>query len=281
MKKIVYVDMDNVLVDFESGIRKLSEEIQEAYFGKYDEVPGIFSLMEPVKNAIKGYEFLATHFDTYILSTSPWNNPTALNDKLDWVKKYLGKAAFKRVIFSHNKHLNSGDYLIDDRPHHNGADRFNGKLIHFTSGDFPDWMGVVNYFKRYIKPPVPVIYTEVKIVTTAPESIPVAIKKIDFYCPFEFVLSEQGILSIRDIKHFESTVRSIEEPRFPGDDRSRIYSNDPIHFQFEVQNKEQIDVINQTSNYEFPFIHISYSEENNKKKIVEITSSNFDFNDIG
>jgi 5'(3')-deoxyribonucleotidase len=95
MKKIVYVDMDNVLVDFKSGVEKLTHVESEKYKGRYDEAPHIFSKMDPMKNAIESYIMLCSKFDTYILSTSPWENPTALNDKLDWVKKYLVKHAGK------------------------------------------------------------------------------------------------------------------------------------------------------------------------------------------
>ena len=52
-KRIVYVDMDNVLVDFPSGIEKLSKEDKNKYNGNYDEVPGIFSLMEPKPERLK------------------------------------------------------------------------------------------------------------------------------------------------------------------------------------------------------------------------------------
>ena len=86
--KIVYVDMDNVLVDFTSGIAQLSEETKTAYAGRLDEVPHIFSLMQPMPNAIESYNLLANHFDTYILSTSPWENPTAWHDKIVWVKMF-------------------------------------------------------------------------------------------------------------------------------------------------------------------------------------------------
>jgi 5'-nucleotidase len=144
MKQIVYVDMDNVLVDFESGIRKLDEEQLEAYRGRYDEVPHIFSTMEPLEKAIESYIRLTSRYDTYILSTSPWDNPTAANDKVDWVKRHLGTHAYKRLILSHNKHLNMGDYLIDDREK-NGAERFTGKLILFGSPEFPDWDAVMDY----------------------------------------------------------------------------------------------------------------------------------------
>lgn len=144
MKKIVYVDMDNVLVDFQSGIDRLTEGEREAYQGRYDEVPHIFSRMDPVEKAVESYIRLTTKYDTYVLSTSPWENPTAPGDKLDWVKRHLGPYAYKRLILSHNKHLNVGDYLIDDRDK-NGADRFQGKLILFGGNEFPDWDAVMAY----------------------------------------------------------------------------------------------------------------------------------------
>ena len=34
---------------------------------------------------------------------------------MQWVKKYLGSHAKKRLILTHHKNLSLGDYLIDDR----------------------------------------------------------------------------------------------------------------------------------------------------------------------
>jgi len=41
MEKILYVDMDNVLVDFQSGINKLTHETKIEYFEREDEVSNI------------------------------------------------------------------------------------------------------------------------------------------------------------------------------------------------------------------------------------------------
>lgn len=148
-KQIVFVDMDGVLVNFQSGIDKISEEEKEKHQGNLDDVPGIFSLMEPNEGAIEGYKWLCKNFDTYILSTAPWDNPSAWQDKLHWVKKYLPDLAYKRLILSHNKHLLNGDYLIDDRTA-NGAGKFAGKHIHFKEDGkgFGDWKAVVGYLKN-------------------------------------------------------------------------------------------------------------------------------------
>ena len=142
--KIVNVDMDSVLVNFQSGIDALTEEQRLTFKDDLDDVPGIFSMMKPVDGAVEAYKELTKHFDVYILSTAPWNNPSAWTDKLLWVKKYLGDLAYKRLILSHNKNLNSGDYLIDDRTA-NGAGEFKGEHIHFLTKQFRGWDDVLSY----------------------------------------------------------------------------------------------------------------------------------------
>lgn len=143
MKKILYIDMDNVLVDFQSWIDKLDKETLSLFEGRLDEVPDIFSLMGPLPWAIQSYNLLNKYFNIYILSTSPWNNPQAWQDKLKWVQTYL-PSAYKNLILSHNKHLNIWDYLIDDRTK-NWAGEFKWELILFWSEQFPDWDSVTKY----------------------------------------------------------------------------------------------------------------------------------------
>jgi 5'(3')-deoxyribonucleotidase len=156
-KKIVYVDMDNVLVDFPSAFSKIPKRYLITHKDNMDEVPGIFSLMDPVPGAIEAFNELADLFDTYILSTSPWGNDTAWSDKLNWVKKYIGDKATKRLILSHHKNLNFGHYLIDDRPN-NGARDFIGEFISFNplqpkGGDpkFPTWEKLMLYMREEAK----------------------------------------------------------------------------------------------------------------------------------
>ncbi len=144
MKKILYVDMDNVLVDFASGIAQVPVGTQIEYQGRIDEVPGIFSLMKPLKGAILAFEKLSEKYETYILSTAPWENPSAWSDKNLWVRKYLGEVAYKRLILTHHKNLNFGDFLIDDRIA-NGAALFNGQHLLFGSNQYPDWEAICDY----------------------------------------------------------------------------------------------------------------------------------------
>ena len=147
IKPILFFDMDNVLVNFKSGIDKLDEATQQAYEGDLDDVPGIFALMEPMPGAIEAVHKLAEKYDVYILSTAPWKNPTACNDKLQWVKDHFGgekdDVFYKRLILTHHKDLCHGDYLIDDNNERNGVLNFTGELIHFGSAKYPNWDAVL------------------------------------------------------------------------------------------------------------------------------------------
>ena len=141
--------MDNVLVDFMSGVDRLASGVRDEFEGRLDDVPGIFALMDPMPGAVEAFRELAQLFDTYILSTSPWENPSAWSDKLCWVKAHLGESAKKRLILTHHKDLNVGDFLIDDRTKH-GVDKFSGEHIHFGCPPYPDWPTVLTYLQTKV-----------------------------------------------------------------------------------------------------------------------------------
>lgn len=136
--------MDGVLVDNLSGIAELSTEKKQEYAGRLYAVPGVYSLMKPLEGSLDAFETLSKVYDSYILSTAPWYNTSAWSDKHQWIKKYLGEAAKGRLILSQHKHLNLGNYLIDDRTV-NGVLAFQGEHIHFGSEKFPDWESVLEY----------------------------------------------------------------------------------------------------------------------------------------
>lgn len=147
-KKILYIDLDNTLVNFQSGIDRADPADIAKYPNDLDEVPHIFSLMDPIDGALDAYRTLAAAFDSYILSTAPWKNPSAWHDKVLWVQKHLGfekgSVAYKRLILSHHKNLNRGDYLVDDRDK-NGASAFEGQWLRYGAEPFETWDQVTAY----------------------------------------------------------------------------------------------------------------------------------------
>ena len=143
-KKRLYFDMDGVIVDFASALELQSEETLKEYEGRLDEIPGLFSQMKPMPGALEAVRRLNERYDCYILSTAPWNNPSAWSDKGAWITEHLDDVFHKKMIITHCKHLCKGNYLIDDRDKH-GASEFEGEWIHFGSERFPNWETVLEY----------------------------------------------------------------------------------------------------------------------------------------
>ena len=102
-----------------------------------------FISLKPIKDAIESVNKLFEKYNVFILTSASWSNPQSYVEKIEWINKYIPKAK-KRVIFSNYKNLNSGDYLIDDRPH-KGAKDFCGEWLHFGSEKFPDWNSITKY----------------------------------------------------------------------------------------------------------------------------------------
>ena len=150
-KKIIYIDMDEVLADF----YKLYEEKIEANPSiKFPQAEyGFFANLEPIKDSIGSVKSLieCELFDVYILTAPSVKNPLCYTEKRVWIEKYFGIDFCEKLIISPNKGLNKGDYLIDDNNYGKGQDQFEGKLIHFASDEFPDWKSVILYFEKEYK----------------------------------------------------------------------------------------------------------------------------------
>ena len=153
MKKRVFVDMDNVLVDFQSGLDQQSEQTLQQYAGRLDEIPRLFGKMKPLVGAIDAVHQLNEYYDLFILSTAPWNNPSAWSDKVKWITKYLDDVFHKKMIITHCKGLLAAQedvYLIDDRTGH-GASDFGKHHVQFGIAPYKDWDCIVNYFSELSK----------------------------------------------------------------------------------------------------------------------------------
>ena len=150
-KKIVYVDLDGVIVDLLGFIDKeySKERIDQIGYGNIiDRDVRPFYQAKPIEGALAAIEALheSEKYDVFLLSTAPWRNEEAWTAKRFWVEKYLGYSMNRRLILTHRKDLLKGDYLIDDRPN-NGAEAFDGQLLKFGGDSYKDWNDVLNYLK--------------------------------------------------------------------------------------------------------------------------------------
>jgi 5'-nucleotidase len=135
-RKRIGVDMDGVVADLHSEWLKRynydyndnlkSEDVtmwnwhklthpncQEKIYEYLDD-PGLFENLPVIKGSQEVIEELSRSFDIYFI-TSPFN----LNNiapKYRWLKKNFGFIAEDRYIFTRDKSVFYGDYLIDDKP---------------------------------------------------------------------------------------------------------------------------------------------------------------------
>jgi len=156
-KKIVYIDMDGVIVDFGKAIKDWFEKhphLEERYKTHPDHIQGLFRIAPPIKGAIEAIKKLhnSGKYELFIATSAPWGNPQSLTDKRFWLEDYFDNIFHKRLFTTHRKDLLMGDYLIDDRLK-NGAGEFKGKLLRFgydwennnSPNEYPDWDSILDY----------------------------------------------------------------------------------------------------------------------------------------
>ena len=155
-KKIVYIDMDGVLVDLQAAFDKVFEQnpkLQEQYKDNPDHIQGIFRNPPPIEGAIEAVKKLheSGKYELFIATSAPWGNPMSASDKRFWIEDHFGNLFHKKMFVTHRKDLLMGDYLIDDRTK-NGAGEFSGELLQFgvnwedgKEGPYPNWESILEY----------------------------------------------------------------------------------------------------------------------------------------
>lgn len=146
-KKIVYVDMDHTLCDFSTSYLKYKKDFPGIEYPH--SLPGFFSGLAPMPNAIEVFQWLAklNTVDLYILTAPSVRNPSSYTEKRLWVEEHLGMESAYKLIISPNKGLNLGHYLIDDYIEGKGQENFQGELLQFGSPEYPDWESIRKYFE--------------------------------------------------------------------------------------------------------------------------------------
>lgn len=150
-KKILYLDMDGVIADFDLAIKQICPELETSEWSKkVDEIVennlDIFYNLTPIEGAIDAVNKLFDLFEVYFLSTPMWSIPESFIGKRIWIEKQFGEKSKKRLILTHRKDLNIGDFLVDDRLK-NGASEFTGEHIHFATDRFPNWSVTLKYLE--------------------------------------------------------------------------------------------------------------------------------------
>ena len=106
MKKIIYVDMDGVISDFDKAAKEQGN-------GKRPDLYVDYRNLDLISGAQDALIKLNQDFDIFIATTPPWSRPKVWGEKRDWIAEHFPWLK-KKMILTHRKDLLIGDILIDD-----------------------------------------------------------------------------------------------------------------------------------------------------------------------
>ena len=186
LKKIILIDQDGPLADFETGFQKewkgrfpnlpivskqerkhfkVHEDYPKKLKSKVESIysqPGFFLGLPPNRNGILAIQKLGLLGHKVFICTSPLQkNRHCFDEKYSWVKKYIGVEFAKNLIITEDKTLISGDVLIDDKPEIDGEKKPTWKHILFDAtynrhitdkkrikNDWSNWESVLSSFVK-------------------------------------------------------------------------------------------------------------------------------------
>ena len=140
MKKIIYVDMDGVISDFDKAA-------QEQGNGKRPDLYVDYRNLELMPHAKESLMKLNKDFDIYIASTPSWSRPEVWAHKREWIEEHFPWLK-RKLILTHHKNLLLGDMLIDDS-RWRGQPDFKGQWLWFgTAQRAKDWPTTIEYIYK-------------------------------------------------------------------------------------------------------------------------------------
>ena len=159
---IILIDMDEVISDFEGGLRDIWEQkyphtplfkggVRDTfYIGSGDDQgrselvfkiihsEGFFESLKPIQGAKEAIDEMHALGHYVFIVTSPGvSYPNAASEKYRWIEKHFGQYMLERLIITPAKQMVKGDFLIDDRPE-------------FAYADYAEWEHVL-YDRSYNK----------------------------------------------------------------------------------------------------------------------------------
>ena len=142
--KLILLDQDGVLADFEQGVRQLWQQTyqqplplkERRHFYLRDDMAsefhrqlaqiysskGFFASLPPMQHGISAAKCLLEAGHDVRICTSPIQDyHYCVSEKFDWVCQHLGEDWMQRIILTKDKTWVRGDILIDDKPQISGS----------------------------------------------------------------------------------------------------------------------------------------------------------------
>lgn len=151
-KKILFIVLDDVVVDFSEEINKrvrnwvcLNESEKEDVLKKIiQKEPHFYRNLLLVDSAKECIHNLSNYYDIFFISSPYFDIPTFYTDSRILVEKHFGEDFRKKIIISFRKDLHIGHYLIDSNLN-NGSEKFISELLLFGGDKFKSWTNIENY----------------------------------------------------------------------------------------------------------------------------------------
>jgi 5'-nucleotidase len=130
---IILIDLDNTIADLDCAVKKRMEEKHpeiewppRTEFEYHTSItqetrnilqePGLFLSLPIIKDAVESIQEMKDEgYQIFFCSSSVSQYDPCVKEKFQWIDKYFGKDATRRLIIAKDKTLICGDYLIDDK----------------------------------------------------------------------------------------------------------------------------------------------------------------------
>ena len=148
-KKVVLIDMDGVIADFELGYQKAFREKypdlipvpleQRTERGIYDDYirlnpamtkqelfevflePGFFRNLPVIEGSTEALKTLSQHYNIFICTSPLRQYGNCVLEKFEWLEEHFGFKLTSKVILTRDKTVVRGHILIDDKPNIEGC----------------------------------------------------------------------------------------------------------------------------------------------------------------
>jgi 5'(3')-deoxyribonucleotidase len=132
----VFLDSDGPIADYVKALNASGMHTDD-----FKHVPGVYLYLDVTPGAREMIAELKKYDDqdllrVWVLTKTPSGSPYAYTEKVMWYRQNFPWLE-DRVILAHDKSLvgQSGDFLLDDRPHKGNASLFRGLFVLFLEND--------------------------------------------------------------------------------------------------------------------------------------------------
>lgn len=138
MKPRVLLDVDGVIADLaqvfvktlarETGIRKTTSDVTQFDFGKalgitpsqvqrtWRAMNGAAMVVKPYPGAVEGVKKLMEVANVVFCTSPVKSDPRWCYDRTQWLIEHFGSAQARKVVYTSEKYVCQGDFLVDDKP---------------------------------------------------------------------------------------------------------------------------------------------------------------------